>query len=120
MRETLYITQGTPFFKELGAPEVLTVPDEELDETLTPDPVPIEPDSPVRAMLSIAKYYGSSDRFSALVDTVNGVTHIALSSLETAALAAGAALYSIITAPDDPTEDPVLLHSGQVVVIPTV
>ena len=113
MRETLYITQGTPFFKELGAPEVLTVPDEELDETR-------EPDAPVSAMLSIAKYYGSSDRFSALVDTVNGVTHIALSSLETAALAAGAALYSIFTAPDDPTEDPVLLHSGQVVVIPTV
>jgi hypothetical protein len=105
-QETLYITQNTPFIKDLAV------------KNSAGNPVNL---TNYTAAMYITKYFGSSTKYSVNTTIQNaalGLVRVSISSTATLALPYGTMQYSIFLTPTGGENN--LLLQGQAIVIPTV
>lgn len=105
-QETLYITQNTPFIKDL---RVLNSAGNPINLT------------GYTASMFITKYFGSDTKYSVntiIQNAALGLVRVSISSTATLALPHGTMQYSIFLQPSGGETN--LLLQGQVVIIPTV
>jgi hypothetical protein len=105
-QETLYITQNTPFIKDLAV------------KNSAGNPVNLTGYS---ASMFITKYFGSETKYSVntvIQNAALGIIRVSISSTATLALPYGTMQYSIFITPSGGENN--LMLQGQAVIIPTV
>lgn len=105
-QETLYITQGSTYLKDM-----VVYNSQGNRYNLTNH----------TATMRIAKYFGTEDKYGvnvSIVEPVNGLMRISISDAGTLMLPAGAMQYSIFIKPN--TGENSILLQGQAIIIPTV
>jgi hypothetical protein len=105
-QETIYITQNSPFIKDI--------------QIIGPEGTPINLTGYVPSMF-VAKYFGSTLKYqvpASVINPIGGVIRVSINSDGTAAIPFGTMQYTIYLKPTG-QDKTVILH-GQAVIIPTV
>lgn len=104
-QETLYITQNSPYVKDLRVSD-------------SQGPLDLTGYTP---SMFIAKYFGSSTKYAVTAtihDAVGGIVRLSINSAGTAQLPYGALQYTVYLLPA--TGDKSVILHGQVIVVPTI